>query len=85
MAFVYILCIIVKQKINIIILMKNNKYLNELRQTKDCYYEVPKNNNNYNLEQIVNDFNSKSSENTFNLNQVKEFLDFVKIRGYRLR
>tara|TARA_B100000497_G_C7538383_1_gene325983 strand:- start:448 stop:648 length:201 start_codon:yes stop_codon:yes gene_type:complete len=64
--------------------MKVNKTLNELRQTKDSYYEVPNNNKKYNLEEIVNAYNSKNKENVFNSNQVKQFLDFIKVKGYSL-
>ena len=64
--------------------MKVNKTLNELRQTKDSYYEVPNKKKKYNLEEIVNDYNSKNKENVFNSNQVKQFLDFIKVKGYSL-
>ena len=63
--------------------MVKKRTLNELRQTKDSVYKVPKQVDSKNLEFVVNEFNSESEENNFKLNDIKKFFRFLKSKGYR--
>ena len=63
--------------------MVKKRTLNELRQTKDSVYKVPKQVDSKNLEFVVNEFNSESEENKFELNDIKKFFRFLKSKGYR--
>ena len=65
--------------------MRQKVNLNELRQTKDSYYVVPKFNKTNSLKQVVKDFNSNSNQTEFDINQIKQFLSFIKEKGYELR
>ncbi|MFL2585170.1 MAG: hypothetical protein ACJ0QO_00735 [Parvicellaceae bacterium] len=65
--------------------MRQKINLNELRQTKDSYYVVPKFNKTKSLNQIITDFNSNGNQTKFDINQVRQFLSFIKEKGYELR
>tara|TARA_B100001093_G_scaffold520195_1_gene613532 strand:+ start:892 stop:1092 length:201 start_codon:yes stop_codon:yes gene_type:complete len=65
--------------------MKPKINLNELRQTKDSYYVVPKINKTNTLNQILTDFNANSNQIEFDINQVRQFISFIKEKGYELR
>ena len=65
--------------------MRQKVNLNELRQTKDSYYVVPKLNKTNSLKQVLTDFNSNGNQTEFDINQIKQFLSFIKEKGYELR
>ena len=64
--------------------MRQKINLNELRQTKDSYYVVPKFNKTKSLNQIITDFNSNGNQTKFDINQVRQFLSFIKEKGYEI-
>lgn len=65
--------------------MRQKVNLNELRQTKDSYYVVPKIKKTNTLKQVLKDFNSNGNQTEFDINQIKQFLSFIKEKGYELR
>ena len=65
--------------------MRQKVNLNELRQTKDSYYVVPKLNKTNSLKQVLTDFNSNGNQTESDINQIKQFLSFIKEKGYELR
>ena len=65
--------------------MRQKVNLNELRQTKDSYYVFPKFNKTNSLKQVLTDFNSNGNQTEFDINQIKQFLSFIKEKGYELR
>ena len=64
--------------------MKNNEILNTLRQTKDCYYEVPKTNNETSINDLL--YNFKVFKNNVSISDgITEFLNYVKDNGYKMK
>ena len=63
--------------------MKNN-LLNNHRQTKDSYYEVPNNNNETSINDLIYEF--KLQKNNISIQDgISEFLNYVKSNGYKMK
>ena len=63
--------------------MKENT-LNKHRQTKDSFYEVPKNNNETTIHDLI--YNYKLQKNNVVINDgISDFLNFVNSKGYKMK
>ena len=58
--------------------------LNELRQTKDSYYIVPKTNNNTNLKKLFEDYFQNNNKN-LNADNIDSFINHLYSNGYKFR
>ena len=64
--------------------MNNNNSLNNFRQTKDSYYEVPKINNETSINDLL--YNFKVFKNNVSSSEgISEFLNYVKDNGYKMK
>jgi phage pi2 protein 07 len=57
--------------------------LNELRQTKDAHYVVPKVNKKNRAEEALQAFIQKNDHNVIGL-QLKEFIEFLDAHNYKI-
>ncbi len=57
--------------------------LNEIRQTKDTYYVVPKLKKQDNSQKLFSEFFA-STNNNINSTNYLEFISFVKEKGYHI-
>ena len=57
--------------------------LNEIRQTKDTYYVVPKLKKQDNSQKLLSEFFS-STNNNINSTNYLEFISFINKKGYQI-
>ena len=63
--------------------MKKN-ILNKHRQTKDSFYEVPNNNNETTIHDLI--YNFKLHKNNVTIHDgISDFLSYVKSKGYKVK
>ena len=58
--------------------------LNELRQTKDSHYIVPRTNNNTSLKKLFEDYFQNNNEN-LNADNIDSFINHLYSNGYKFR